>query len=68
MDQIISEVMIGQLVEKEIKHKEAGGKMCEKCGVRYTDPSVFRGVRRCYVCLEEHNKKEVIQMLNRMGY
>ncbi len=64
MDNILNEVMVGQLVEKEIKHKEAGGKICEQCGVRYTDPSIYRRVRWCYVCLEEYNKKEVAKVLD----
>ena len=67
MDNILNEIMIGQLVEKEIKHKEAGGKMCEQCGFRYTDPSQYRRVRLCYVCLDERNSAEVRKMLSRMG-
>ncbi len=64
MDKILNEVMIGQLVEKEIKHKEAGEKMCTNCGFRSTNP--MNRTKLCSVCFEEKNGEAVDKMLTRI--
>jgi hypothetical protein len=66
MDPIIQDIMVGRLVEIEIRNKENGGKICTSCGIRRTDPTRYRRVKWCYVCLDEHNRKEVGKLLDRL--
>ncbi len=38
MAQIIADIMLGDLIYKEIIKKEHGGKICVNCKFRYTNP------------------------------